>query len=228
MIEQVIKSNLLPSSDFIYGFANLKGLLGKEFRQFNSGIVIGKKLDNKIVDLLQNGPTMEYYHHYHEINDELEKLSSNICKEVMDFGIKCLNISPTISTSGDELKDLRSNISHKMVATRAGLGWIGKSDLFISKKFGPRLRLVSILLENPLNLPVKTIDKSRCGNCNICVEKCPAQAANGKLWDINTDRDVFFDAHKCREKCAELARIYLKKDIRICGICVSACPIGKK
>ena len=31
------------------------------------------------------------------------------------------------------LPNLRYDISHKMVATRAGLGWIGKTDLFVSK-----------------------------------------------------------------------------------------------
>ena len=114
-----------------------------------------------------------------------------------------------------------------MIATRAGLGWIGKTDLFISKAFGPRLRLVSILIDKPVNTTVLTNDKSRCGKCNVCVECCPARAANGILWDINTDRDIFFNAHKCREKCAELARLLGKKNTRICGVCVSVCPLGK-
>jgi epoxyqueuosine reductase len=74
----------------------------------------------------------------------------------------------------------------------------------------------------------KTIDKSKCGKCDICVQKCPAQAANGILWDISTDRDLFFNAHKCREKCSELAKSRLNLDSRICGICVSVCPLGKK
>lgn len=227
MIDRILEEILVPSSNFIYGIANLKGLLNKEFNKYSCGISIGKKLDDKIVDAIANGPTLEYYDHYHNINRELDEISTQITKGLKCHGINCLNIVPTISTTGDELKDLRYKISHKMIATRAGLGWIGKSDLFISKKFGSRLRLVSILLEKPIEIFAKTIDKSRCGNCNICVDKCPAKAANGKLWNIHIDRDEFFNAHKCREKCAELAKIYLNKDIRICGICVSVCPIGK-
>jgi len=114
-----------------------------------------------------------------------------------------------------------------MVATRAGLGWIGKTDLFISPVFGARLRLTSILISKDVLSALKPIDKSRCGNCSICVDKCPAQAATGQHWDINTDRDIFFDAFKCREKCGELAKIHLKVDRRICGICVAVCPIGR-
>jgi epoxyqueuosine reductase QueG len=115
-----------------------------------------------------------------------------------------------------------------MVATRAGLGWIGKTDLLISKKFGPRLRLVTILLDRDPGTTAVPIDKSKCGKCNICVEKCPAQAANGMLWNIKVHRDLFFNAFKCREKCGELARQKLNVDERICGLCVSVCPIGRK
>ena len=44
-----------------------------------------------------------------------------------------------------------------MIATRAGLGWIGKTDLFISKDIGARLRLVSILIDRPVKTAGKTI-----------------------------------------------------------------------
>jgi epoxyqueuosine reductase len=231
MIEQIIKNSLVPSSNFIYGFANLDGLLSEEFKDFKYGISIGKRLDKNIVDLIEKGPTLEYYDHYHAVNDELLNISKEICNELKKEGIKCVNIVPTLATTGDDfkpyLKTLRYKVSHKMIATRAGLGWIGKTDLFVSGKFGPRVRLVSILVNRPVKVSRKTIDKSRCGICNICVERCPAKAANGILWDINTDRDAFFEAHKCMEKCGELAKLHLNRDSRICGICVSVCPLGR-
>jgi epoxyqueuosine reductase QueG len=73
---------------------------------------------------------------------------------------------------------------------------------------------------------LKPVVKSRCGKCNICVEICPARAANGLLWDINVKREDFFDPWKCRKQCAEFGRVRLGRDVRICGICVAACPIG--
>jgi epoxyqueuosine reductase QueG len=36
-----------------------------------------------------------------------------------------------------------------MAATRAGIGWIGKKDLLVSEKFGPRNRLASVLTNYP-------------------------------------------------------------------------------
>jgi epoxyqueuosine reductase len=231
IIDQIVRKHLLPAENYIYGFADLTGMLQNKFTGFNYGISIGRKLDYKIVDKVINGPTPEYYSHYRQINEDLALLTKRISEDLNKNDIETLNIEPTVSTSELDsiyFKTLRTDLSHKMVATRAGLGWVGKSDLFISKEFGPRLRLVSILLKTPLKSKSKPIEISRCGNCNICVDVCPAKAANGKLWDITVGREEFFDPWKCRSQCAEFGKIRLGIDARICGICVAACPIGQK
>jgi epoxyqueuosine reductase len=230
MIERVLKKYLKPEEDYIYGSADLTGLLNPKFEGFNYGISIGRRLADQIVNSIIHGPTKEYYSHYKQINEELEQLTINISKDLNIYGIESIDIEPTVNTSElDSIysKTLRTDLSHKMVATRAGLGWIGKTDLFVSKKFGPRLRLVSILLNTPVKPKSEPVEKSRCGNCNLCVDICPANAANGKLWDITVEREKFFDPWKCRKQCAEFGRSRLGLDVRICGMCVSICPIGK-
>jgi epoxyqueuosine reductase QueG len=232
LIDKILSRNLLPPENYIWGFADLRGLLIKKFDGYNYGISIGKRLNNYIVDELDDGPTMEYYHHYNTINSDLEELSLKIQTDLSRKGFSSLAIRPTIS-SGSEgydeyMEALSYDISHKMVATRAGLGWIGKTDLFVSGKFGPRLRLVTILLKEDPGHTAKPVDQSMCGKCNLCVVKCPAKAANGELWNINIHRDEFFDAFKCRQMCGELARQKLGVEERICGLCVSVCPYGRK
>jgi len=231
IIEQILEKHLQPRDQYIYGFADLTGLLDPKFEGFNYGISIGRKLDNRIVDSVINGPTIEYYSHYRQINKDMEQLTIDISKELNACGIESINIEPSVSTGDLDSKYLlllKTDISHKMVATRAGLGWIGKTDLFVSKESGPRLRLVSILIKTPVVPKSKPVDKSRCGNCNICVDFCPAKTANGILWDINVKREEFFDPWKCREQCAEFGRERLGLDARVCGICVAVCPIGQK
>jgi epoxyqueuosine reductase QueG len=231
IIDDILKEHLLPAENYIFGFADLTGLLQNKFDGFNYGISIGRKLDYEIVDKVINGPTPEYYSHYRQINKDLSLLTKKISDDLNKNDIETLKIDPTVSTSElDSVysKTLRTDLSHKMVATRAGLGWIGKTDLFISRELGPRLRLVSILLKTPVKSKSKPIDMSRCGNCSICVDICPAGAANGKLWDITIDREEFYDPWKCRNQCAEFGRNRLGLDVRICGICVAACPIGQK
>jgi epoxyqueuosine reductase len=230
-INDIIKRHLIPEENYIYGFADLTGLLQNKFTGFNYGISIGRKLDKRIVDEIIYGPTPEYYAHYRQINKELGLLTDRISEDLNKNDIETLNIDPTVSTSELDsvyFNTLRTDLSHKMVATRAGLGWIGKTDLFISREFGPRLRLVSILLKKTMKPKLNPVDMSRCGNCSICVDICPAGAANGKLWDITIDREEFYDPWKCRNQCAEFGRNRLGLDVRICGICVAACPIGYK
>jgi epoxyqueuosine reductase len=231
MIEEILKKHLTPEEDYIYGFADLTGLLDRKFEGFHYGISIGRKLDKDLVDPVIQGPTKEYYTHYKQINNDLAQLTFNISNDLNNNGIESINIEPTVTTNDLDTtysKTLRTDLSHKMVATRAGLGWIGKTDLFVSKKIGPRLRLVSILIKSMVIPKSKTIDKSRCGMCNLCVEICPAKAANGMLWNINVKREDFFDPWKCRKQCAEFGKTILGLDARICGICVAVCPVGQK
>jgi epoxyqueuosine reductase len=231
IIDEIVRRHLLPAKNHIYGFADLTGLVQNKFIGYNYGISIGRKLDPKIVNKVINGPTKEYYSHYRQINEDLILLTKRISGDLNENEIETINIDPTVSTSeldSTYFNTLRTDLSHKMVATRAGLGWIGKTDLFISKEFGPRLRLVSILLKTPVKSKLNPVDTSRCGKCTVCVDICPAKAANGKLWNITVDREKFFDPWKCRDKCAEFGRISLGTNARICGICVAACPVGQK
>lgn len=230
-IENLVKKHIPDDGEHLWGFADLTGLLHERFKGYDYGIVIGKKLEDSIVDSASNRPTMEYYNQYVDTNLYLSGLVKELAEELSAAGIKSLAINPTdseIDRADDYDRTLRHTFSHKMVATRAGLGWIGKTDLFISKKFGPRLRLASVLVDYPLKPLNPPIDKSRCGTCNLCVEACPAKAATGKLWNIHVDRDEFYSAPKCKETANRLTLERIGRDMRLCGICVSICPVGKR
>jgi len=69
--------------------------------------------------------------------------------------------------------------------------------------------------------------KSECGDCTLCVEKCPAGAATGQEWNTKLDRDDFFDAFKCREMCRKLGHEMIEENKQLCGMCVAVCPIGR-
>jgi epoxyqueuosine reductase len=231
MIRNIVENHLVPKQDYVYGFADLQGLLPNKYSDYRFGISIGKRLDDGIINNLIEGPTMEYFNHYNNVNKQLAALTEEIQKDLSGKGLDSLPIVPTISVGSRHyakyLKSLSYDISHKMVATRAGLGWIGKTDLLITKEFGPRVRLVTVLLKQDPGCNVKPVEKSKCGNCNICVLKCPANAATGLKWNVSVHRDEFFNAFKCREKCRELTKQKLNVEERICGLCISVCPIGR-
>lgn len=230
VIENILKKHLQPAEDYLYGFADLTGLTGHRLSEFSFGISIAKRLEKDVIDNISDGPTPEYYNHYREINEHLSGLSLKILADLRVAGVEATAIEPTLSSETIDkiyLKTLKTDLSHKMVATRAGLGWIGKTGLLVSGKFGPRLRLVSILLKHRVKSLARPLTKSLCGTCNICVDACPAHAANGKLWNINVSREDFYDAWRCRAKCVEFGEERIGNNARVCGICVAVCPFGR-
>jgi epoxyqueuosine reductase QueG len=228
---EIIACNIEQAVDdegFIVGYANLENLLEKPYSKYRYGIVIGKKLDDAIIDSISNGPTREYFKHYREVNSELSSLAQQIKSELASENIPIEVVEPSISEDQRNehyFKTLSVGFSHKLVATRAGLGWIGKTALFISFRFGPRVRLVSLLTNTPVDFCKTPVNESRCGDCSICVEKCPANAATGKLWNIKLQRPDILDAFKCRKKCKGFS---FSAGSPLCGICISVCPIGKQ
>ncbi len=224
-------NKILPAhTKYLVGYANLQGLLPDKYNGFEYAIVLGRKLDDMIIDAIINGPNIEYYNHYEEVNLELSRVAHLLTDEIRLLGAKAWAIEPTIHDRDIDknfIKTLRFDFSHKMAATRAGLGWIGKTALFISKKYGPRVRLVTVLTNYPLPYCTEPIKESCCGTCDLCVRHCPAQAANGMLWNINLDRNDFFDPFACRKKARELSLNNFNKEASICGKCIVVCPIGK-
>ena len=231
-IVELMRQTVPDDGQHIWGLADLSGLLHERFKGYSYGISIGRKLDDAIIDSIITGTNMEYYRLYKETNVYLLSLVTDLAAKINALGVRSLTITPTsnqLYRSPEYTQTLRHYFSHKMVGTRAGLGWIGKSDLFVSVKFGPRLRLASILVDFPLKPLEPPIDSSRCGKCNVCVEACPAKAATGKLWNIKVDRDEFYDAYKCRDKAKEISLAATgQNDDEICGICIAVCPAGRK
>ena len=226
-----IINNILPrKTDYLIGYANLKGLLPEKYRGLGYAVVLGRRLDDRIIDAILDGPNIAYYNHYEEVNLELAKVAHDLADAIRLQGSKSLVIEPTIQDKDIDknfIKTLRFDFSHKMAATRAGLGWIGKTALFISKQYGPRVRLVTVLTDYPLPYCTEPINESQCGSCDLCVRHCPAQAANGKIWNIDVDRNEFFDPFACLKKARELSYQNFNKETSLCGKCIVVCPIGK-
>lgn len=59
-------------------------------------------------------------------------------------------------------------------AARAGLGWIGKSSLLLSRELGSMCFIGTLLLN--LELEYGTPTASRCGSCTRCIDACPTGA----------------------------------------------------
>ncbi len=71
--------------------------------------------------------------------------------------------------------------------------------------------------------------KNRCGKCRVCANACPAQAIRGvgtKTHYDSREEALFFD--RCRTKVLDEFAKLPHITGGICGVCVAACPYGRK
>lgn len=220
-----IKNILLSSGATLVGFANLDKIASPFDKDIKTGISIAVALNPNIINKIIDGPTIEYYEEYKRVNKLLGALGRIAANHLREYGYKAIELEPTPKKI--EYIDLGTPLPHKTIATRAGLGWIGKTALLITKKYGSAVRLTSVLTNIKFDGEIKPIDSSKCGNCNICVDDCPGQAANGKEWNTKMNRSDFFDAYLCRDTALERAK-KIGVNRLICGKCIVICPWTKK
>ena len=180
-------------------------------------------LYNEIIDRITDHPTPEYAEHYRRINAALDALTSGLAHWIHRHEYQC---RPIPASHIIDEKDLLGSISHKATARMAGIGWQGKNLLIVSPEFGPRIRLATILTDMPLE--PDTPLKNRCGKCAECAKACPSSAIKNVSTESRyADREEALHFSRCAEKTLEFSAMP-GIGARICGVCVRACPFGRK
>ncbi len=223
-LSEKISSILQQNGASIVGFADITELPSLVRKDFPYAISIAVALNPGIINEIENGPTTNYYNEYLRVNSLLTKLCKAAATVLAESGFTCHGIDPT--TEDFDPQTISAPFQHKTVASRAGMGWIGKSALLITKQFGAAIRFATVLTDAELTCGMP-INKSYCGACEECVRQCPADAIAGNNWQAGMAREELYDASLCRKKCKELSR---KESIpsTICGICINVCPWTRK
>lgn len=224
MIENELKEYLKSLGASLVGFADLTDVDTSSFKNMNYGISFGIKIKSEIIKGISDGPTKEYYEEYNRLNKALDEIVLSCAKYIEDRGYNAIGQTSTYVTNDDKLNTV---LPHKTVATRAGLGWIGKDALLITPEYGSAIRISSVITDMPL-ITDTSINESKCGNCTNCAAACPAAAIKGVAWNINSTRDELVDPFKCRKKARELSKEKVGIEISICGKCIEVCPYTKR
>ena len=153
------------------------------------------------------------YHHI--LKDRLEKLISFIQSQAqVEAKMNDWRFAPQVDTG--ELVDVA-------VAQRAGLGFIGKNGLLITKEYGSFVYLGEIITN--IEFTPDTPIPNGCGTCTRCLDNCPTKALLG---------DGRMNAKKCLSYQTQTKGImpkeYRKKirnTIYGCDICQLVCPYNK-
>lgn len=196
------------------GFSPVKGQ-----EELHYAFSIAVKLSDSVLKTIDNAPTYAYFQHYRAANALLDSLSFRLANKIEESGFQAFPVAA--SQSQGKENPYAGVVSHKLAATRSGLGFVGKSGLFLSEKYGSRVRLATVLTDMPLQ-NTKPIIENGCGDCIACMRACPAGAIFGELPKTG-ERNI--DPEKCSK--------YMKENFQeigrgsVCGICIKVCPKNK-
>ena len=203
----------------IFGFADMSVVKEAAERGMNYGISFAIALE--VFPQITEHAKIEYYSEYERVNNKLREISFLLEKKIREKGFNAYSLA-----HDRQNEQYRTVIPFKTLATRAGLGWIGRSATLITKEYGNAIRLNGVITDMPLETaePDYTV---RCGDCRRCVEACPANAISGRSWSLDTDRDELVDPFACKAKVIERGK-ELGLTMCTCGFCIAACPYTQR
>ncbi len=174
------------------------------------GVSLGVRVSDSVLKGVITGPTRHYLHHYKMLNMLLDQTALKVSLTIQ---MKGYNALPIPASQIIDWQRQTAHLSHKMIAMRAGMGWIGRNNLLVHPEYGSRIRLATILTDMPLKAD-ELIDKKDCGNCRRCIDICPVSAIR------DSHRD--WDKEACLEKLKSFSRTHNVGQY-ICGLCVKVC-----
>lgn len=209
----------------LVGFADLRDIPADVRHSLRYGVSFAVALDPDVLSQIVDGPTPDYHAEYQRVNRLLDTLGRRAAELIEDRGYKARPFAAT--KEGIDWDALTTPLPHKTVATRAGLGWIGKCALLVTKPFGSAVRITTVLTD--AELPAASpMDESRCGDCTACADACPAHAIRGAEWAPGVDRDSLLDAPACRRVAEDMTLARTGFSEIICGVCIAECPWTKR
>jgi epoxyqueuosine reductase len=148
---------------------------------------------------------------YHKIlRTRLQKLADRIGEVTGPFGHRVFTDS--------------APVLEKALARDAGLGWIGKHTLLLSREAGSWFFLGEIYTDLPL--PLDAPASAHCGTCTRCIEICPTQAIVAP-YKVDARRCISYLTIELRGSIPEDLRPLIGNRVFGCDDCQLVCPWNK-
>jgi len=189
---------------------------------------------------------------YHSVGEEFAGIGRGMLRRFNKLGIR--GVVPTKSWPMDlnRWPGKIWDISHKILATEAGLGQMGMNRIVLHPQYGAFIQLNSILIDAELDEYNRPLTENPCLKCHLCAAVCPTGAISKdepfdfsacsthcyrdnmigfQKWieAIITSHD--FADYRSRFNDSETAFLWQSLMFRIsyrCGYCVGVCPAGEE
>ena len=170
-------------AEFVY-FVDASVLPPGAVGEYSCVVLFGKALSKDYVNAMRTGgqtKTKEVFN----TERKMDALAIKIAEQLEAEGYKSVGKLKT------------GVLPHKTVALRAGLGFIGKNNLLITKPYGCALMLGKVLTTAPFITMSTAREEPQCGACNVCVDACPTKALLGTTWSVTTSREEILTRKLC-------------------------------
>jgi epoxyqueuosine reductase len=109
----------------------------------------------------------------------------------------------------------------RAVAQRAGLGFIGKNTMLITRSLGSWVFLASVV--TTMDLPADAPDEHNCGKCRLCIDACPTGAITAP-YSLDPRRCIAYLTIESKKPIPEDLRSRMGGWIFGCDVCQEVCP----
>ena len=177
MVEKNIRNIFLQYPEVIYGFTNIA--YSEYASIYKSALVFAVPYGEQLT--VETYSEENFEKGIQDAKKVLEKILTQLQQILDEYNVEYF--IPPVAQNNEE--DLIAPFSFKFAAVNAGLGWIGKNDVVITKKYGPRVRLSVILINEQFVYGNKILRSSCPENCKKCVDVCPYKALQVQAFVIN-------------------------------------------
>ncbi|MCB9781300.1 MAG: SCP2 sterol-binding domain-containing protein [Alphaproteobacteria bacterium] len=113
---------------------------------------------------------------FHDTGERAEHVAAALVRALSELGVDAVHPSMAFPMEMDDFPGRTWVVSHKVVATAAGLGRMGVHRNLIHPRFGNFVLLGTVAVDRPIGEPVRILDYDPCMGCNLCVAACPVGA----------------------------------------------------
>jgi O-acetylhomoserine (thiol)-lyase len=185
-------------------------------------IVMGVQI---FLPMLETTPSIVYSELYNTTNRLLDEAAYRVAAFLNTLGFRAFffprdgygDISVLVEKP-------QAAFSHVIAGRYAGLGAIGLNHTLLTREYGPRVRLVSVISDAEV-APDKVVEDNFCLGCGLCEKHCPVKAFSPP--PQRRQCGGFVVAEMDKHKCAAYHQ-RLKNEFRYpCGVCTRVCPVGR-
>jgi len=225
LTSQTVKDFAYSRGLDLCGIANIERFQNAPARMHPSGIlpeaksviVVGKRILRGGWRGIEEGtywPAYTYFDYHGLLNTLfIQRPLYDLACFIEDYGWEAVPYYSGVPETQPDVEPLRRGqvapdvqLAIRIAALAAGLGEIGWSKVFLTKKFGPRQRFHAIITDVPLEPDPLVAPGTICNRCMECVRGCPVGAIphirEGKTIQVRIENYTYTWADIDLGKCA--------------------------